>query len=243
MSHTKYVPGASEIKFVVDHAAGETIRAWAREHLDADPHGSGPSSDVYDTTTLYFDTGNRDVFNRRGSNGRAKYRIRRYGGGDVIFIERKLRTSSALTKRRTQIAPADLDKVRPADDLDRRSLGEGGWPGDWFTRRLAARGLAPVCQVAYRRTARGVETSTGMARLTIDEALHAIDVDGIRFRPQAGIAFLDGQQIVEMKFRSTMPAVFKRLIEELKLSPTTVSKYRLGMMALGEGVAVNAATQ
>jgi hypothetical protein len=227
MSETRHIAGASEIKFVVDAATGETIREWARRHLEPDPHGGGVSSDVYETTTLYFDTPTRDVFHRRGSNGRAKYRIRRYGTGDTVFLERKLRTSSSLTKRRTLVATPDLARLAhvPSDSDD--------WLGRWFERRVAARALGPVCQIFYRRTARGTSTESGLARLTIDEALHATETDAIRFKPALGIPVLAGRQIVEMKFRTAMPVVFKRLIEELTLVPGTVSKYRLGMTALG----------
>jgi hypothetical protein len=37
------------------------------------------------------------VFHRRGSFGRSKYRIRRYGEAQVGFLERKLKTRGLLT--------------------------------------------------------------------------------------------------------------------------------------------------
>ena len=104
----KTAGGGSEIKFVLDPAQSGQVREWARRHLQADPHGEGPWSDEYLTTTLYLDTPAHDVFFRRGSNGRAKYRIRRYGHGETIFLERKLRTSRALIKRRSQGAMRKL---------------------------------------------------------------------------------------------------------------------------------------
>ncbi len=45
---------------------------------------------------------------------------------------------------------------------------------------------------------------------------------------------LGGRQILELKFRHHMPAVFKRLVEEFALAPAPASKYRLSMAALGE---------
>lgn len=227
MSDTRHITAASEIKFVVDAATADEIRTWARHHLEPDPHGGGASSDVYETTTLYFDTVSRDVFHRRGSNGRAKYRIRRYGSGDVVFLERKLRTSNSLTKRRTLVAPADLARIGDV------TAASPDWPGRWFERRLNVRGQGPVCQIFYRRTARGTSTETGLARLTLDESLHATEIDAVGFDPRRGTPILDGRQILEMKFRTAMPVLFKRLIEELALAPATVSKYRLGMAALG----------
>src|SRR6187549_3987267 len=101
---------AFEIKFVVDSQMGERIREWARTFLDADPHGTGPFRDEYRTSTLYFDTAEGHVFHRRGSYGRAKYRIRRYEDGDSVFLERKLRRPGMLVKRRTQVALHELER-------------------------------------------------------------------------------------------------------------------------------------
>jgi hypothetical protein len=48
-----------------------------------------------------------------------------------------------------------------------------------------------------------------------------------------GRPFVEGQLILELKYRQPAPAVFKRLVEEFGLVPSAVSKYRLGMTALG----------
>ncbi len=91
----------SEIKFLVTPAVAPRIREWARTYFEADPHGGGRYADEYDISTLYFDTQHLDVFHQRGSYGRAKYRVRRYGNADVVFLERKLRQPGILIKRRT----------------------------------------------------------------------------------------------------------------------------------------------
>jgi hypothetical protein len=43
---------------------------------------------------------------------------------------------------------------------------------------------------------------------------------------------LRGRHILELKYRSHVPAVFKRLIEDFRLRPHAVSKYRFGQAAL-----------
>jgi hypothetical protein len=220
MADTYRSSGASEIKFLVDSVLADHIRAWARRHLDADPHGGGAFGDAYSTTTLYLDTPALDVFHRRGSNGRAKYRIRRYSEGDVVFIERKLRTSSTLAKRRTRISPDDVGKLDVPESA-------------WFYRRMIARRLAPTCQVRYSRMARVKETPTGLARLTLDDGLYSSPIDAIRFGAEPTVPFLERQAILELKYRTAVPAVFKRLIVELQLTPGTVSKYRHAMVAIG----------
>src|SRR5262245_46130842 len=137
---------ASEVKFLMDMALADAIRTWARERIGADPHGSGAAGDEYQTTSVYFDTDAFDVAQRNGSFGRSKYRIRRYGQSDLVFLERKLRTSRFLTKRRSIVALDDLDLLNAETASD--------WAGHWFQRRLSARSLRPVAQVSYLRTAR-----------------------------------------------------------------------------------------
>jgi hypothetical protein len=218
---------ASELKFLLDSTCGEQVREWARASLEPDPHGAGAFSDEYLTSSLYFDTTKRDVFHRRGSFGKAKYRIRRYGHVDTVFLERKLRTSKMVVKRRTMMPIGVLDDLEGLTDPNRI------WPGGWFHRRVMARGLRPVCVLSYHRIARGMLIDGLQARLTLDDRVRVAPVSRAHFNGDVGVPVLQEQLILEMKFRGQLPAVFKRLVEEFKLAARPVSKYRFGMMALG----------
>lgn len=219
---------AQEIKFVVDAALGVQVRAWARRLLKADPYGAGTFGDEYHTSSLYFDTAGLDVFNRRGSFGRAKYRIRRYSGADYAFIERKLRRPNLLIKRRTQV---DLDVLHA---LEHGEVPPGS-PAWWFAERLRVRALSPSCLLSYHRTARNLPTPTGLARLTVDDGLHAAPARGFTLDDVSvgGETMLGGQVILELKFRGPLPGVFQDLLRTFGLVRTAASKYRLGMTALG----------
>lgn len=220
-------PFAAEIKFVVTPDQGDAIREWARSRLTPDPYGSGEGGDRYTTTTIYCDTAAQDVFHRRGSFGRSKYRIRRYATSDMVFLERKLRTKRMLSKRRSLVPIEDLPVLAsPADSLSRK------WPGAWFADRIATRRLGPVCQVTYDRVARLTATAYGVARLTLDANLRAWPVDGFEFQSGEPKSVLPDRVILEMKFRLEMPAVFKALVEEFRLNPAPMSKYRSAIAAL-----------
>ena len=91
---------ASEIKFVIPEELAEQISLWASERLKPDPHSAPELVDGYHTTSLYFDTEQFDVFAKRGSYGRSKYRIRRYGTNQVVFLERKLKTRELVSTKR-----------------------------------------------------------------------------------------------------------------------------------------------
>ena len=167
-------PFASEVKFVVDAEVGSRIREWIRTNMEPDPHGVGRFNDEYRTTSLYFDTALGDVFHRRGSFGRSKYRVRRYGTASFVFLERKLRKPGILVKRRTTVDLETLDRLS-------YSRSHPNWPGDWFHRRLLLRRIKPVCQVSYSRTARFARTPEGPVRLTLDEDVRVVPASTPRF--------------------------------------------------------------
>jgi hypothetical protein len=217
---------ASEIKFLVSPALADQIRDWARGRLTPDPNAAGNSGDAYPVTSLYFDTDRFDVFHRKGSFGRSKYRIRRYGQSQITFLERKLKTRGLLSKRRSIVKLDDLEQLASADP-------ERGWAGYWFHRRLLARALETRCQISYDRTARVAMTPYGPIRLTLDENLRALLAAGLWFSEQNGTCLLENQNILELKFRCEMPVLFKYLVEEFALNPQPISKYRMAATALG----------
>jgi len=219
---------AAEIKFQVPEFAGDGILDWARDRLAPDPNANGDGqSDAYQITSLYFDTTDFDVYHRRGSFGRSKYRIRRYGQGNTVFLERKLKTRGLVSKRRALV---------PNEDLLRLNGGppDSSWPGFWYHQRLLARQLKPICQITYNRTARVALTPLGPIRLTVDRAVRTVPLNGITFNDAApGVLLSENQVIVEFKFRMGMPVLFKEVVEKFALAPTRISKYRLAVRALG----------
>ena len=216
----------AEVKFLIEPELGAAIRAWARHRLGPDPHGIGEFGDQYRTTSVYFDTADYDVFYRRGSFGRSKFRARRYDCTDAVFLERKLTKPGLVTKRRTRVSQAELRRL-DAVDRDRT------WAGDWFLRRLRLRNLRPVCQVSYHRTARVLATERGPIRLTLDEQVRALPFAGLSFGGGLGAPVVGERLILELKYSVKMPEAFETLVERFGLVPQTASKYRLGVVALG----------
>src|SRR5262245_7414885 len=214
------------MKFVLDPGLGGQVRDWARSELESDPHGEGPFRDEYRTTSVYFDTAAHDVFHRRGSFGRAKYRIRRYSEHDFVFLERKLRKPGFLFKRRTRTPIGVLHQLE-------QSEADGPWLGDWFHRRLLARRLRPVCRLSYHRIARGLAINGTTVRLTLDDSVTVAAINAVHFDESPALPIREHQLILDPKFHGPLPSTFKRLIEDLRLTSCRASKYRFGMTALG----------
>lgn len=219
---------ASEIKFQVPEVAGEEILDWARSRLGPDPNATGNAQNgTYQISSLYFDTEDLAVYYRKGSFGRSKYRIRRYGPSKVAFLERKLKTRGLVSKRRAAVNLDDLQRLQEEEP-------EAGWPGFWYHQRLLARQLKPICQIGYRRLALVGSTQHGPVRLTVDRSIQTLPLELVGFNDLAPGAPVSGDQvIVEFKFRLNMPALFKELVERFGLTPKRISKYRLAVVALG----------
>ncbi len=216
----------SETKLLVDTRLGDDLRAWSRQRLGPDPHGSGPFKDQYGVTSVYLDTDAHDVFHRRGSFGRSKYRIRHYENDQAAFLERKLRTRLRLTKRRTRVP---LDTV-PGLQLN---TNDPTHPGHWFFRRVTLRRLRPVCVIRYSRTARMADTAEGPVRMTMDTSVWAGPTELVTLTPGSGRTLVEGQMILELKYSGVFPRIFKDLVDEFHLTPRPASKYRFAVQTLG----------
>jgi hypothetical protein len=216
----------SETKLLVDARLGDDIRAWARQRLGPDPHGSGEFRDQYGVSSVYLDTDAHDVYHRRRSYGRSKYRIRHYENDSAAFLERKLRTRLRLTKRRTRI-PLDAVTGLRLDEPDPTH------PAHWFFRRVTLRQLRPVCVIRYARTARMADTAEGPVRMTLDAGVMASPTRLVTLNAGPCRPLLEGLMILELKYSGVFPRIFKDLVDEFRLVPRPASKYRIAVQTLG----------
>jgi hypothetical protein len=215
---------AYELKFLLPADEAARAEAWARQRLTPDVHGD---EGRYLTTSLYCDTPAFDVYHRSAGFKRAKYRVRRYGDSDTIFLERKRRKGDVVAKRRDAIAPPELALLDTSDvSLE--------WPGCWFYRQVQFRGLRPACRIAYNRTAFMGTSATGAVRLTLDRDVTGVPADGWHVAPvEGGKVLVSDSVILELKFRATLPPLFLELLSELPAGGQGVSKYRLCIDAWG----------
>lgn len=208
---------AYELKFLVEEETAARVGAWAGERLEPDPYGDASGS--YQTTTLYLDTPELDVFHGAPGYQRRKYRLRRYGAGPAIYLERKTKKGDRVAKRRCAIPEAELGLLAAAAWPDT-------WDGAWFGQRAGLRRLSPAWRVWYRRTAWiGPEM-----RLTMDREVRGVAAGTWAIgtlEESAGAPAAEHRVILELKFRTALPAAFKECLVQFGLTPSAVSKYRL----------------
>jgi len=218
---------AFEVKFLLSEALAADVQAWAHRTMQLDAYGDPQRGGAYETTTLYLDTSEYDVYHRSPRYRRRKYRLRRYGCEPRAYLERKTRRGDRVQKWRSDVALNDLAAFSTSDYL-------AGWSGAWFHERVQARALRPACRMTYERTAFVQNTAEGPLRLTLDRQIRGAATSAWDLAPLAdGQRILPAQVICELKFRHGLPQLFKDLVHQLRLEAGSVSKYRRMMSAAG----------
>jgi len=209
-----------ELKFLISEPLAERVELWARQHLAFDPHADAALGNAYRIHSLYLDTPALDVYQRTPSYGRRKFRLRRYGTERGLFLERKTRSGERVRKRRTLIPDTELARLQAPET-------DPAWCGYWFHRRMLGRRLQPICQITYDRVAHVGGNAGEPMRLTLDRRIHCAPMrDWLVAEPRTGLLLLPGQVVLELKYRTALPALFKRLVQEFGLNPRPASKYR-----------------
>ena len=220
-------PLAYEMKFLVSAAQAERIQHWAKQQLGVDPYANAARNDSYETTTLYLDTPQFSVYHRTPGFRRRKYRVRRYNTANTIFMECKIRRGDEVSKHRCSLPLEEVARFdQPAVAVS--------WLGAEYHQALLERALRPACLMTYERSAYLSSERAGPLRLTLDRQIRGVPCDAWNATPLAnGTPILCDEVICELKFRDTMPLLFKQLVAEFHLEPAAVSKYRRMMAALG----------
>src|SRR5439155_25338071 len=137
-----------------------------------------------------------------------------------MFVEQKFKNGDRVRKRRTPVQASELGAVGRGEAMP-------DWPGAWFRDGIVEQNLHPVCRIAYDRVAYLGVADGGTVRITFDRQVRGVSTDRWEVEPVGDApVLLDGQVICEFKFRLAMPGIFKAIVAELGLSPSTVSKYR-----------------
>lgn len=219
---------AFEMKFLLTEEQAQRVADDFRYILAPDPHGrNGADEGQYWVTTVYCDTPEFDMYHRQKGYAGQKFRLRRYGTENTVYLERKDKRGAKVKKRRTNAGMSELDRLsHPQTDLI--------WDGCWFVRQISDRRLSPVLTVMYQRQAFVGDCSEGPMRLTFDRCIRGLPTRNWQIEPfSGGQGILKDRVICEFKFRGSMPTPFKAVIESQQLSSASVSKYRLCLAATG----------
>lgn len=226
---------AYEIKFLLDEAKAREVEARLLTLLLPDPHGDPTLGGMYAITNVTCDAPGLPVFYRDAKVKDRKYRVRRYGAGDVVYLERKRSRKGRVSKRRVEAASEHL--------LDIAGGRADGAAHAWFVQEVRGMDLAPVSRVRYLRRALFGNTPDGAVRVTLDRSIRGSLARGWSMDQHGEErVLLDGLVVCEFKFHNAMPAVLKAVAAAMRLEPTGVSKYRTCVRAFAHELRVDPAT-
>lgn len=225
---------AYEIKFLLDEARAAEVEARLLTLLLPDPHCDPTLGGMYAITNMTCDAPGLPVFYRDEKVKNRKYRVRRYGTGDVVYLERKRSRKGRVTKRRVEAAVGQLESVA-AGRSDEAAHS-------WFLQEVREMDLAPVCRMRYLRRALFGTAPDGAVRVTFDRSIRGSLAAGWSMDARGEErTLLDGLVICEFKFHNAMPAALKAIAAAMRLEPTGVSKYRTCVRAFARELGVDAA--
>ena len=219
-----------ELKLVLHADTAQRVRTWVAERLQPDPFAGGEGS--YGVHSLYCDNAALDVYHRRSGDGGTKYRVRRYGSEDVVWLERKRRKGTAVAKQRVPVPLLGLPDLLQQTE-SRGFVGE-------FLAALHQHSYSPRLHIAYTRSA---WVGEGDVRLTMDSALEAsVIARGATTGAAAGASLFDAPQhrvsitadvVLELKYSGERPVLFAELLRRLAQNCGSFSKYAHGVEVSG----------
>ena len=225
-----------EFKYWIEPHMKQRLLAYLLNFMQYDPNNA--DGEPYKICSLYLDTRDLTCYYEKynGDMQRRKYRIRAYNDdySNVVF-EIKAKNNIYIQKFREFHSLGDQDFTLLPDMLN---SGDPDFQGP-FSHACRVLGLAPVCWVAYRRTALTGRNNPKL-RVTFDEGLSGTPADSYRLRHmEAQSVFLSHWRrplIMEIKFDYYLPHWLERCInwlerciKELNLSHESISKYGFGI--------------
>ncbi len=220
------LPARHELKYFINPAELEALRARLRGALEMDRHCAGGRP--YAIRSLYFDDIGDSAFydKQAGVMHRDKYRIRIYNCSDrAIFLERKRKLGELIQKSSVQITRRLCDQLV---DGNPTGLQKSANPllQDMFvqmrTRVLRPRVLVDYAREAYVHPAEDV-------RITFDLRLRSGLYSRDLFNPNVPMVCPHDRnvEILEVKFDNCLPGFISALLCGVEAERSAVSKYVL----------------
>lgn len=210
-----------EIKYLLDEKQYRELRGATSDRLVPDQYGKSTISNIY------FDTPDYRLIRASLEKPvyKEKLRLRSYktpGADDTVFIELKKKYKGIVYKRRIDLPLSEAESYL----YDRKPIAEPtqisreiDWVLDFYPQ------LGPATALFYDRTALYDKLDENF-RVTFDSRLLARQ-SGLRLSDgPGGIALIaPDQRLMEIKTVGAIPLWMAKLLDELKIYPTSFSKY------------------
>jgi hypothetical protein len=173
--------------------------------------------------TRYFDTDGREMYHKhhRGLANRHKVRIRRYGSGDLHFLEVKKKNAKGVTsKKRVQTSGMDHDVIMKEEAF---LLSVSPYEGSGIDLTME-NDFYRITLVSHSQTER-VTLDYGL-QFSSEESEEPLDLPGIA--------------VAEIKFENHLSgSSIHTALRKFRIKPRRFSKYAIGMALLHPGLKQN----
>ena len=228
-----------EFKYVLHKELRQQVEAELGYFMQLDPFVESTEDQRYVVRSLYYDDPGHSAFYDKidGLKERSKFRIRTYATAPdaetPVFLEEKGRFDQRVFKHRTLLTESSatlgdadlndhlLDMEVPAKNIVNKFRYE------WFRKEIR-----PVALIDYIRRPY-ISKYDHEFRVTFDERLRGTETKSLfPGKMETGRELLPGYTVMEVKFGTTVPAWFHRIIQSYELRRVPLSKICEGMKRL-----------
>ena len=230
-----------EMKYIIRKSISESIQKEIRNFMIYDGYANKELKKNYFVRSLYFENNNYSNFNEKvdGVKLRHKYRIRTYSNkldkNTPIFLELKGRENLRTYKTRFFIEQNDLNLFFEKKNYFKlKKTYSDNYLIEQFVFDCYRKNLSPKILVDYNRTPY-INKSGLYFRLTFDNNIISMSNSSLY---STGLNFgwrecLAGFTILEVKFESSIPAWFQRIVQSYQLQIRSISKFVIATDTLG----------
>ena len=229
-----------EMKYILTKYLSNSIQNEIKNFMIYDGYiNKKLSNKNYYVRSIYFDDDNFSNFNEKidGLKLRHKFRIRTYSNklnnNSKLYLEEKGRLDKRTYKIRTELVKNDLNYFFNKKNLFqlKKNYKNNGliekFIFDSFKKKIN-----PNVIIEYDRSP-FINTTGLYFRLTFDSNIRSCVSNSLFNTSNQWKHCLDGFDILEVKFDTTIPTWFQKIIQSYELRRVSISKYVLGLEATG----------
>ena len=230
-----------EMKYIIRKSISERIQKEIRNFMIYDGYANKKLKKNYFVRSLYFENNNYSNFNEKvdGVKLRHKYRIRTYSNkldkNTPIFLELKGRENLRTYKTRFFIEQNDLNLFFEKKNYFKlKKTYSDNSLIEQFIFDCYRKNLSPKILVDYNRTPY-INKSGLYFRLTFDNNIVSLSNSRL-YSTSLNSGWkecLAGFTILEVKFESSIPAWFQRIVQIYQLQIRSISKFVIATDTLG----------
>ena len=230
-----------EMKYIIRKSISESIQKEIRNFMIYDGYANKELKKNYFVRSLYFENNNYSNFNEKvdGVKLRHKYRIRTYSNkldkNTPIFLELKGRENLRTYKTRFFIEQNDLNLFFEKKNYFKlKKTYSDNYLIEQFIFDCYRKNLSPKILVDYNRTPY-INKSGLYFRLTFDNNIVSLSNSSLYSTglKSSWRECLAGFTILEVKFESSIPAWFQRIVQSYQLQIRSISKFVIAADTLG----------